>query len=190
MSPSTRTVSLALTVMLLTATLVFMVSSHGWKEDEMQTENDLSFAVQLNEPVVMRITSSAHYQFDTEEGAAEYAKLLPSGGHTVHIMNERTGLMETYTVTLFHQMKCLDILRDEYLKVVAGAVPSFLTRHCMNYLRQSILCRPNLRMESVKNTVGTAIRDYEAVCLDWTKIYEEAEQNYAAFRVWNGSREL
>ncbi|KAJ7622537.1 hypothetical protein FB45DRAFT_927919 [Roridomyces roridus] len=136
----------------------------------------------------MRITASAHYQFDTAEGAEEYGKLLPPGGYMVHVLDKDTGSVQPYTVTLFHQMKCLDILRQEYLALEPGNTPSPVTHHCLNYLRQSILCRPNIRLESVKNTVGTAIRDYESVCMDWTKVYEEAERNYGVFLDWNETR--
>ncbi|KAJ6547830.1 hypothetical protein DFH09DRAFT_1039874 [Mycena vulgaris] len=135
----------------------------------------------------MRITSSSHYQLDTEEGAEEYRKLLPSGGHVVHVWEATTGVAKPYTVTLFHQMKCLDILREEYNDLVPGSIPSLLTHHCMNYLRQTILCRPNMRLESVKNRVGTATRDYEAVCMDWTRVYEEAERNHRVFLDWNST---
>ncbi|EED80180.1 predicted protein, partial [Postia placenta Mad-698-R] len=149
----------------------------------------LSFAVPLTGAVAMGVTDSVHYQLSTEVGADEFAKLLPPGGHVVYIGSiivDEDGQHEVvsrpYTVTLFHQLKCLDVIRHELVNV-SGPVSS-LTRHCMNYLRQSILCRPNLCLESAKNAGGTAARTYNAICRDWTSIYEEAERNQQSFSAW------
>ncbi|KAJ6609698.1 hypothetical protein B0H10DRAFT_712305 [Mycena sp. CBHHK59/15] len=182
MAYKVRTIGLA--IFIPVAMLAAILTGIMLSLDRSRLENggdhreQLSFAVRFDEPVVMRITSSVRYQFNTGEGDQEYEKLLPSRGHVVHISEDVTGMVKPYTVTLFHQLKCLDIIRTEYNTILPGDAPRSMTRHCMNYLRQTILCRPNMRLESVKNTVGTATRDYEAVCNDWTRVYEEAERNH------------
>ncbi|KAG1736753.1 hypothetical protein EDB19DRAFT_1018812 [Suillus lakei] len=135
----------------------------------------LSHALQVNfgEPVWMRVDQTAHYRADTDEGGKEFAKLIPRGGHTVNITDPETSESHIYTVTLLHQLKCLGIIRDDY---AAMRPPSLMTRHCMNYLRQSILCHPNMRIEPAVNNIGSAVRGYETVCRDWTKVYEEVER--------------
>lgn len=146
----------------------------------------LTFSVDFDEMVAMRMAGATRYKLGTSEGAEEWKKLMPSGGHLVHIAapDSESPKAETHTSTLFHQLKCLDIIREQYISRPAEVPPSGLTRHCMNYLRQIFLCRPALWLESTKNVRGVASRDYDAVCRDWTKVYEEAERNHEAYVKW------
>lgn len=136
----------------------------------------------------MRVIDAVRYDIGTEDAAEEWASLLPRGGYLVHIgdpSSSASGIPpKNFTVTLFHQLKCLDIIRQEYVTVPPPQPPTPLTRHCMNYLRQTVLCRPNLRLESAINDRGIAERNYETVCHDWTKVYEEADRNQRAFFGW------
>lgn len=147
------------------------------------------FAPVLDELVGMRMDYTSHYQYDTAEGAAEFAALLPHTGHLVYLDDHsppEPRHPKAYTVTLFHQMKCLDIIREQYASPSDMRLP--LANHCLNYLRQTVLCRPNIGVEPAKNSEGTAVRGYDAVCRDWTKVYEEAERNVAAYWTWrNGT---
>ena len=132
--------------------------------------------------------SSAHYQYNTTEGAEEYARLLPSGGHTIFLDHGQSGGLThsaVYTVTLFHQLKCLDIIRQQFAAITDGS-PA-LVQHCLNYLRQIILCYPNLRLEPATNAAGNAMRGYDTVCRDWKVIYEEAERNH---KIMNQGKKL
>ncbi|KAF9066943.1 hypothetical protein BDP27DRAFT_1329719 [Rhodocollybia butyracea] len=130
----------------------------------------------------MRIISGSHYDLASNQANEEWSALIPPAGHTVHVASSAQK-NETHTVTLLHQLKCLDIIRLEYITPITtssterGSV-SGLTRHCMNYLRQTILCRPNLRLESTREE-AISIRNYDTVCRDWTKIYREVERNQA-----------
>ncbi|EGN92253.1 hypothetical protein SERLA73DRAFT_191368 [Serpula lacrymans var. lacrymans S7.3] len=107
----------------------------------------------------------------------EYAHLMPLSGHTVYVSENPGEAPDVYTVTLFHQLKCLEIIHREYLDPSLPLIPSALLSHCLNYLRQTILCRPNLRLESVTTRSAKSAQGYEAVCRDWTEVYEEAERN-------------
>ncbi|KAJ7459649.1 hypothetical protein B0H11DRAFT_2199166 [Mycena galericulata] len=149
-----------------------------WKEP-------LSFRVALGDEVALRIIlSSQHYGLDDESSDEEWAKVLPVNGHLVHITKNVSDLPNPYTVTLFHQLKCLAINRAQYqLPQTAPIIPR--TRHCMNYLRQTILCGLNLRLESVEKESGLTDRYlYDTVCRDWTKLYDEAERNQLAYEKW------
>lgn len=121
----------------------------------------------------MHVSTSIHYDLDSVNAEEQWSHLLPSSGHVVHVYDEK------YTVTLFHQLKCLDIIRQQYITRDSGTI-STMTRHCMNYLRQTILCRPNLSLESVTSPLGTVGASYEAVCRDWTRIYDVASRNHEA----------
>ena len=138
------------------------------------------------DPVAIRITDTVRFQLRTEEGMADFANSLPAGGHLVYgrPQDNMTADPEPYTVTLFHQLRCLDVIRQGYTKVPDEVSPRLL-HHCMNYLRQTILCRPSLILEPVTTSAGL-ISDagYEAVCRDWEAVYQEAERNHAAYVEW------
>ncbi len=135
------------------------------------------------EPVALRLSSTTHYQLDGSNASlAEFSALLPEGGHTVHI-NDKNGRPEVYTVTLFHQLKCVDILQTYYVTDRPSKQPlSSIAKHCLNYLKQTTLCRPSLGLESIQTPEGHAVRSYEAVCNDWSAVYAEAERNQAVWR--------
>ncbi|THU88475.1 hypothetical protein K435DRAFT_679731, partial [Dendrothele bispora CBS 962.96] len=138
--------------------------------------------------VVMHYSETTHYQLDHMDSNHEYAKLLPSGQHLVTV-DDDSGVTKNYTVTLFHQMKCLDIIRRTYVKhwrsgrsrTIWSNPDEIFTQHCLNYLHQTILCRPHLGLESTHNSKASASRDFEMVCRDWTEVYKEAECNHAMY---------
>lgn len=137
------------------------------------------------------LSETVRFQLDTEEGMAEFAHLLPSGGHLVYIHSSTNTTVdpEPYTVTLFHQLRCLDVLRQGYTGLPEKLSSSGLLHHCMNYLRQTILCRPRLLL--VKQAVLPRRRvsnmGFESTCANWEAVYEEAERNYGAYQDWLSS---
>ncbi|KAJ7114041.1 hypothetical protein C8R44DRAFT_881591 [Mycena epipterygia] len=142
----------------------------------------LSFRVPFGDEVALRIITAERYGLG-DDADEEWSKILPASGHLVHVAHESAS-PEPYTVTLFHQLKCLDIIRTQY-KLPPSTPISSRTGHCMNYLRQTALCRPNLRLESVDDEFGHSDRNfYDTVCHDWTALYREAERNQAAYEGW------
>ncbi|KAF9464586.1 hypothetical protein BDZ94DRAFT_1256091 [Collybia nuda] len=142
----------------------------------ISSSGPLSFVVPFNnEKVAMRVINGVRYGVGND-ASAEWDVILPAGGHCVHVGDER------YTVTLFHQLKCLQIIREQYMAPATDPILPH-TQHCMNYLRQTLLCRPNLRLESVEDDFGLAERNYDTICKDWTKVYEEADRNQRAYAV-------
>ena len=137
------------------------------------SNTDLSLSIPFGDPVAIRVDKTAHYSLVSDEGKAEFDALIPQGGHTVILPDPRSGKPVTYTVTLLHQLKCLGIIRENYN---SGEPPSQLTNHCMNYLRQSTLCNINTRIEHSVKPKGNAVRGYDTVCRDWTKLYDEVER--------------
>ena len=154
------------------------------KEEDLWLDT-LTFHPHFKQPVAMWVQeTSMHYRFDAEESAAEYAKLLPPGGHTILLRDDYSGLHgepEVYTVALFHQLKCLDIIRGQ-ISDPSRTLHS-LVQHCMNYLRQTLLCYPNLRLEPAIDSAGSAVRGYHTSCRDWTTLYDEAEANHLAYNL-------
>ncbi|KAF7426109.1 hypothetical protein PC9H_008475 [Pleurotus ostreatus] len=145
--------------------------------------HELSFSVPFGEEsVAMRVATGSRYGLEPDANE-EWDRILPKHGHLVHIASTPTATPEPYTVTLLHQLKCLQIVREQYLSPPTNPITS-RTRHCMNYLRQTLYCRLNMGLESVEDAEGRAARDYDAVCRDWTKLYDEADRNQVAFSSW------
>jgi hypothetical protein len=102
---------------------------------------------------------SAHYRIgDSAEVGAEWQALSPGDG--------LFKLGDTvYTTSMFHQLRCLDVLRKEFARPFPQnrGLSSQITRHCFNYLRQMILCRSDLHLRSSRPDVY--------ICRDWEKVY-------------------
>ncbi|TFK55501.1 hypothetical protein OE88DRAFT_627480 [Heliocybe sulcata] len=140
------------------------------------------------DPVFMAHEDSVHYDVDTPAGIAEWNATLPSGGAVVHLGQS----FRPFTLSLFHQLRCLNIVRDWLTSGRPGGAleeerPKAdlpLARHCMNYLRQMVLCRADLTLEPVRSPTGAARTVSEVLhkCHDWAPIYEEAERNYAEYQ--------
>ncbi|KZS97277.1 hypothetical protein SISNIDRAFT_406103 [Sistotremastrum niveocremeum HHB9708] len=120
----------------------------------------------------MYIDDSIHYESKTALGEQEFRALFPSTGHT--LVSEEDG--EVHTIAMFHQLRCLDLIRRDY---AAGEITQY-SDHCLNYLRQSILCLADPRLESVRRSapphVVSLAGDY--TCKDWTALYDAAESRW------------
>lgn len=59
--------------------------------------------------------TNGYEDFATSESASNFAALLPSGGHLIHLGEDRSP----HTVAMFHQLECLGILRNAYADMSA-----------------------------------------------------------------------
>jgi len=136
--------------------------------------NPLSWSIPPLEQVTMHIIpASVHF----EMGADAWDHLLPPSGHTVHL-TESDGSIKTYTVTMFHQLRCVEVLQRAYADEGSHRTP--IAQHCLNYLRQTFMCGMDMRNEPQ----GTSFtwNGAENLCRDWEPILEEAERNHKAYR--------
>ena len=78
----------------------------------------------------MNIEPTKHYQLSGPSADAEWAALAPNNG-ILRLGPER----RPYSVSLFHQLRCLDIIRRD---IVGSLLPpeddGKLSRHCLNYM--------------------------------------------------------
>ncbi|KAJ6620262.1 major facilitator superfamily domain-containing protein [Mycena sp. CBHHK59/15] len=100
--------------------------------------------------VYLNVENTVHYQLNSSEADAEWAALVPPNGGIVHVGPDRRPFMPS----VFHQLRCLNILRQAYVSDAHNTLPKHAklasqSRHCLNYLRQMIMCRANLRLEPV-----------------------------------------
>jgi len=135
----------------------------------------------------------ASNRFDYGEDAAsvsDWKSLLPSGGHTIHLGKDRS---EIYTVSLFHQLRCLDIIGDALVAFQHNnrtISPDSLTTHCMDYIRQMAMCRADTRIESARSPIGPRITVWDVrhtTCRNWENVYSAAEQNYRMYSAGDSS---
>ncbi|KAJ3575325.1 hypothetical protein NP233_g1190 [Leucocoprinus birnbaumii] len=122
--------------------------------------------------VKMDLFDTTYYRLDNE-GAKHWDHILPSATQSHLVEFSRENLMEEpakFTVTMFHQLKCLQIYHQAFLQDTPAHSP--VLRHCMNYLRQQILCNVDTRLESVRTNQAQSTRVYSTVCRDWTRVYD------------------
>lgn len=86
--------------------------------------------------------------------------------------------MRTYTVALFHQLKCLEVIQEAYVNE-GSHIGSQMVQHCMNYLRETSLCHMDMRTETQGRTLTN--NGFDQLCYDWEVIYTEAEKNYKVY---------
>ncbi|THV05116.1 hypothetical protein K435DRAFT_137359 [Dendrothele bispora CBS 962.96] len=154
--------------------------------------------------VTMDVQNTVNYQLNaTPSTNAQWTALYPHGG-VVHLGPDA----KPFLPSVFHQLRCLDIIRLAYAaqeeNVVVyhegvsknrrdghgyhsgaeqsdftGVVEDARARHCLNYLRQMLLCRSDLNLESVQ-AMGPGDPNIHAVsprrtqtCQDWTVVYDK-----------------
>lgn len=135
------------------------------------------------EDVYMSRENSAHYAFNATLSDLEWKHLLPSNGGIISFGDRSQP--QRFTISLFHQIKCLDIIRRSLLafRGPERRRPDHLTHHCMNYLRQMVLCRSNIDLESIHTHQGPRVTLSEVThqCRDWEAVYASTEANIQVY---------
>ena len=132
--------------------------------------------------VFMTFENTLRYPLGVESGDDDWDASLPAGGGMIRLGKDK----EEYSISMFHQLRCLAIIRNDINRVkgMDNPVPGKLTQHCMDYLRQMVLCRADLRLESARNPYGPriAVSDVTHSCKDWKTVYRAAEDNYQGIK--------
>ncbi|EPQ55046.1 hypothetical protein GLOTRDRAFT_41860, partial [Gloeophyllum trabeum ATCC 11539] len=134
------------------------------------------------------VANTVHYQINTTDAPDEWASLFPRGGGYVHLGEEQ----RPFLLSMYHQLYCLRHLKDTIATPSEQKTGSQLGRaqHCLNYIRQAILCEPSLRLEPESERIRDAglpagIDGLELVhsqCRDWTVAFKAVEENRARSR--------
>jgi len=180
---SLRTVHNAALVVLGLVFLLTSLASLGlnyWKrwsaksfKDYTYTFDDYPQYYPIDLPYVsLTPEDSLHYVMTTPEGLAEWDTIFPRGGGFVSIGPDQ----RVFGFSMYHQMHCLIRIRDAILD--HENTPH--VHHCLNYLRQLILCDANPTLEKVIMEISDRAVDLrkERVCRDWSKVWEVAEEGY------------
>jgi len=88
-------------------------------------------------------------------------------------------------VSMFHQLRCVNVVREQ-LVVPKRARHAELAQHCMNYLRQMILCRGDSFLEPYQYPSRISGVDSNPVrqCWDWEVVYRATEENQEEHARW------
>ncbi|THH08336.1 hypothetical protein EW146_g9027 [Bondarzewia mesenterica] len=133
---------------------------------------------ELLEPVLLTVEESTHYPLAGADALKQWASTAPRS-----IGYVRLGAPQrTLCVSMFHQLHCLRALR---LRIDEGVGSLAHAQHCLNYLRQMVLCSPDLTLEPF----DPLKRDFEVQrtgatheCRDWRTVYAEIDRNWDAWR--------
>ncbi|KAI0668224.1 hypothetical protein C8Q78DRAFT_980708 [Trametes maxima] len=132
-------------------------------------------------PVAFQFDLGLRYGFND---SASWRALVPGDG-LVHLGPHR----EAFLPSLFHQLQCLDVLRDQLTKprVERAEEPA---RHCMNYILQMILCRGDTNLDPYQYPSNIHPVDANPIrrCLDWRAVYSAVEENQREYARWEADR--
>ncbi|OTA02627.1 hypothetical protein A9Z42_0029980 [Trichoderma parareesei] len=107
----------------------------------------------------------------TENGHAAWMNLFPKGKGYISIKNiEAAGPVPDYvqgtstdgtgrfSVAVFHQLHCLYLLQSDLFEALEANItePHSHTLHCLDYLRESIICASDSTLEPFKPSFDTA----------------------------------
>jgi len=139
------------------------------------------------------VENSVHYQLDGDD--EEWKALYPNGG-IVYVGENK----KPFTISMFHQLRCLDILRREIVRLEAASSEpdpsetqekaanstsasnsSPLHYHCVDYLRQMVLCRADLELDPVFGKPHPAVIPDAYQCRDWSKVYTSVKEKRGEF---------
>ena len=123
--------------------------------------------------------SSAHYPLSGPDAREEWATGTPKGFGYVRLGPEHRA----FSVSMFHEGHCMRVLRDG---LAGNYRPQTVTHigHCLVYLREMILCAPDLTLEPhdpldpARDFAGTGRVGAAHVCQDWEQAYEGSARNW------------
>ncbi|KAI0738164.1 hypothetical protein C8Q80DRAFT_261631 [Daedaleopsis nitida] len=131
-------------------------------------------------PVAFAFDSGLRYDFNASHA---WRSLVPGDG-LVYLGPHR----EPFMVSMFHQLRCLDVMRDQLTKPLAERDEQ-PARHCMNYIREMILCRGDTNLDPYQYPSNIHPVEPHPVrrCLDWNAVYSAVEENQQEFAAWTDS---
>ncbi|TBU39970.1 hypothetical protein BD309DRAFT_900784 [Dichomitus squalens] len=125
------------------------------------------------------VEDTVHYEPNV---SAEWASIFPAGTGGFVRLGPNSRL---FGVSMFHQLHCLDKMRRAVVDVPPTEWESWHTQHCLNYVRQMLLCAANVRLEPVKEGRGPGEESLkvdglglEHQCRDWSILRREVERNF------------
>ena len=129
----------------------------------------------IGPPVSAFITPAAdvrHYGVAEPEADDEWNALTPNNGIIYLGAGKRP-----FSLAMFHQLRCLDIIRKS-IRDRTSKEPSELDGHCLNYLRQMVLCSSRTEVDPVAGSNGNQPIYSMRTCNNWSAVYSKARDNF------------
>ncbi|KAI1208030.1 uncharacterized protein F4807DRAFT_468906 [Annulohypoxylon truncatum] len=89
---------------------------------------------------------------------------------------------EPTCLAVYHQLHCLDAIRSGYWAAIDGIEPNHHARpahvrHCIDYLRQSLMCHADTNLESINPDLGGVTGfDSERTCRNYDRVTAWADR--------------
>lgn len=81
----------------------------------------------------MHVHNTVNYQLNGSKADAQWSSMIPNGHGIVRLGPER----EPFMLSIYHQLRCLDIIRQAYVRGEAGDTTlKPASEHCLNYIRE------------------------------------------------------
>jgi len=127
-------------------------------------------------PILMPLENTVRYETDSRESDQEWDALTPGNG-IIHLGEQS----QPFSISMFHQLRCISILRKEMLSAQKTSVikpDSQLNMHCLNYLRQMLFCAGDTVLDAVLGPTSHPLVVPEFFsCKDWQLVYDAVERN-------------
>ncbi|KAL1940039.1 hypothetical protein VTO73DRAFT_9374 [Trametes versicolor] len=128
-------------------------------------------------PVLLAVENSAHYPIIGLDAREEWAANTPKGFGFMRLGPEGRA----FAISMYHQLHCLRLMRYALASGDRSDLKFTHFGHCLIYLRQLILCNPDLTLEPYDVLEG----DYDVkqdgsthVCQDWRQVYDAMASNW------------
>ncbi|KAI0347949.1 hypothetical protein BDW22DRAFT_1315040, partial [Trametopsis cervina] len=117
---------------------------------------------------------SVHFGFNGTDSFREWYQMLPLGSIAV-----RQGpQLRLFSVAMFHELHCYRLFHEAFMEKNHGWEH---INHCLNYLRQTFMCRADLTREP-GNFLEQDFTQERAgpvrVCRNWELLYDELGYNW------------
>lgn len=127
---------------------------------------------------------TTRYNSTTPEADEEWMAMFPAGagGYRLHTLGHNEENRAVF-VAMYHEIHCVQLISKSLIKNVKKQWPHI--HHCLSYLRQIIMCRPDLTLESgifekelyIGRNPGSV-----HVCQDWRVPYAFLEEDVQIWR--------
>ncbi|TFK55502.1 hypothetical protein OE88DRAFT_1672200 [Heliocybe sulcata] len=131
-------------------------------------DGDLSLVALITEETV-------HYPLLGPDSDTEWDALSSAGYGYVRLGPDD----RLFSVSMFHELHCLRMLNLAFGK--AHIASRAHIKHCLNYLRQNILCSPDLTLEPgdfEEKDFSVEGEGSMHVCRDWSSVYPVMDEDY------------
>ncbi|KAF8870907.1 hypothetical protein CPB84DRAFT_1716930 [Gymnopilus junonius] len=165
--------------------------SYSTEEQLSRTDNypiEFSQALTFDTVAMTILRDTTHFQMDLKDRISRLEwTSLSDHPFVVHIGNDDRA----FQVALFHQLHCVHVMEEAFLRGEYRGLNSHHIQHCLNYLRQSFICMADDSLENGDFTETWEATDRNGgnkVCRDWMGVSAAVRGNLQEWLDRNRSR--